>query len=102
MSATGFSQIDSRVRFFRIEASTTAYTVSSPQAIMTSVGSTTATLASGILRDAGKSITVVDSQGSHVAVYRLVHTVTGAAVETPYYVKVWDAAGSGVTVARLG
>ncbi len=102
MSATGFSQIAARVGFFRIEASTTAYTVSNPQAIMTSVGSTTTTLASGILRDAGKSITVVDSQGSHVAVYRSVQTITGAAVETTYYVKVWDAAGTGVTVARLG
>lgn len=70
------------------------------------------TVTSGTLyRDMGRSITVVDADGNHLALYRNVQEVAGADTEgvpnaTGYnaniYLRVWAADGANVGVARLG
>jgi hypothetical protein len=60
-----------------------------------------------VLKDMGKEVVVYNATSlMHVAIYRLVCTVTGSNNEgdenDTYYVKVWDEAGLGVNVARVG
>jgi hypothetical protein len=70
-----------------------------------------AIVAGELFRDMGRSITVVDANDSHIALYRNVQLVSGsttegvpsdAAYSANIYVRVWAADGSGVAVARLG
>jgi hypothetical protein len=71
-------------------------------------------LPQGLLKDMGRQITIYDPDTKlHRAVYREVQVVDGVASEgvggsaangwnSTYFVKVWDAAGAGVNVARTG
>ena len=67
-----------------------------------------------LLKDMGRSTTIVDAAGNHLAVYREVQRVRSAATEGvggsditdgPYgtfFVKVWGSDGNNVYVARIG
>ena len=65
-----------------------------------------------LFRDMGRSITVVDASGDHLALYRNVQKVSGATTEgvdptnaaysANIYVRVWADDGANITVARLG
>lgn len=67
-----------------------------------------------LLKDMGRQVVIVDAMANHLAVYREVQRVNGAAtegvgapvgVDGPYgtfFVKVWAADGSNVLVARTG
>lgn len=68
-----------------------------------------------LLKDLGRQVTLINTDGVHVALYREVQRVNGADTEGvgglvdpadgPYgtfFVKVWSADGQGVKVARLG
>ena len=64
-----------------------------------------------LFRDMGRSITVVDANGNHLALYRNVQLVSGADTEgvpsdaaysANIYVRVWAADGLHIGVARLG
>jgi hypothetical protein len=64
-----------------------------------------------LYRDMGRSITVVDADGSHIALYRNVQRVSGSTTEgvpgdadysANIYVRVWADDGLRVAVARLG
>lgn len=67
-----------------------------------------------LLKDLGRSVTITDTTGRHLALYRQVQRVNGPASEGvgptigldgPYgcfFVKVWAADGLGVYVARTG
>lgn len=64
-----------------------------------------------LFRDMGRSITVVDADGNHLALYRNVQKVDGASTEgvpsdaaysANIYVRVWAADGDNIGVARLG
>jgi hypothetical protein len=68
-----------------------------------------------LLKDLGRQITLVDSAGKHLALYREVQRVNGASTEGvgglvdpadgPYgtfFVEVWSADGQGVKVVRVG
>ena len=70
-----------------------------------------AVTAGTIFRDMGRSITVRDTDGSHIALYRNVQLVSGSTTEgvpsnaaygANIYVRVWADDGSNVVVARLG
>ncbi len=111
MSATGFSQVDTHSGFLictaatdRFSAATKYDTITTTDVSATSGGADF--LTGTILRDCGKFVTVVNSTGYHTAKYRLVSKVAASGSEGNsegyFYVKVWDHAGSGVTVARLG
>ena len=67
------------------------------------------------LKDMGRSMTIVDTTGKHLAVFREVQRVYGAATEGvfsggeagdaaygTFFIKTWSADGNGVIVARLG
>jgi hypothetical protein len=111
MSATGFSQVDTHSGFFictgstvRFSAATAYQTITTANVAGTSGG---ADLSAGnILRDCGKFVITVNAAGFHTAKYRLVSKVAASGSEGNsegyFYVKVWDHAGSGVLVARLG
>ena len=67
-----------------------------------------------ILKDMGRSMTIVDSTGAHLAVFREVQRVNAADTEGvgpadtddaaygTFFIKTWSADGNGVIVARLG
>jgi hypothetical protein len=68
-----------------------------------------------LLKDLGRSVTITNADGAHIARYRQVQRVNGPTTEgvgptvDPYdgpygcfYVKVWAADGQGVLVARTG
>ncbi|NCY25271.1 MAG: hypothetical protein EBX37_10535 [Alphaproteobacteria bacterium] len=68
-------------------------------------------VAGELFRDMGRSITVVDADGNHLALYRNVQLVSGADTEgvlnaadygANIYVRVWAADGDNIGVARLG
>ena len=106
------SQIDIRVAYLMGVASGATYTIANPEAVyrtsqtnvITTVPSTIA--AGDLFRDMGKTVTVVNTAGLAIARYRLAQRVHNAAAEgvrsAPVYIKVWDAAGAGVDVARTG
>ncbi len=124
------SQISGRVKYFISLADVSGYAVSatgSTQSLMTStafssnvpvlVGAFPLLPAGTLLRDMGKSITVInDSTKQQTSVYRLVEKEAsnpeqlgeGAAASTPavstsvFYVRVWDSNSEGVRVARTG
>lgn len=106
------SQIDIRVAYLLGVASGDTYTIANPEAIYRPsatnvIATVAATIAAGnLFRDMGKTVTVVNAVGLATARYRLVQRVHNAAAEgvssAPFYVKVWDAAGAGVVVARAG
>lgn len=67
--------------------------------------------AGNLYRDMGRSITVVDADGSHIALYRNVQRVSGSTTEgvpsdadysANIYVRVWADDGENIAVARLG
>ncbi len=114
-----FSQIDSRVGFFRsVLASGTANLVKITNAQATMVDTTPTAIAStgsqygptSILRDMGKTVTVVNEDGQALQRYRSARLVNNADAEgvavassaDTEYVLVWAASGSGVNVVRLG
>ncbi len=125
------SQISGRVKFFigigdasgwttnvAVNGSTGSLMASTVFAAnMTKVLPGSMVAAGTLLRDMGKSITVInDSTAQQTEVYRLVEKEAsspeslgeGAAASTPaastsvFYVKVWDSAGADVKVARTG
>jgi hypothetical protein len=83
-------------------------------AAVNAVAETDPSLPQGLLKDMGRQITIYDPDTKlHLAVYREVQLVDGVASEgvsgsaangwnSTYFVKVWDAAGAGVNVARTG
>ncbi len=111
-----FSQIDSRVAFFRAMNASSAnlVTITNAQATMASPVVTTngtAYIAGNVLRDMGKSVTVVNADGLATHRYRSARVVNGEKSEgvraadvsaVTEYVLVWAASGSGVNVVRLG
>ena len=110
MSA-GFSQVDTHNGFFITLATTDRYLATSPFNTVVSENDfvdVSGTIASGVvLRDCGKFVVTVNAAGYHTAKYRLVSIVNETLVAEGnsgvyYYVKIFDAAGAGVTVARLG
>lgn len=100
-----------------IEDAAIVFTAGYPGAIIEE-GSVTASYVSfgsgALLKDLGRSVTLTDSTGKHVALYHQVQRVNGIASEGvgpagsadgPYgcfFVKVWSADGEGVYVARVG
>ena len=110
-----FSQIDARVGFFRsVLASGTAnlINITNAQATITTLTHTTGSQygPTSILRDMGKTVTVVNTAGQALQRYRSVRLVNNANAEgvavassaNTEYVLVWAASGSGVNVVRLG
>jgi len=120
-------QTPARVKFLRVVDTTQVrYPLETAKSVMammtlaqfedaTSPGSSDPSGA--LLKDMGKEVVVYDAEKfTHKAVYRLVQPVSGVDVEgdggsavgidftaTPsFYVKVWDEAGAGVNVARVG
>jgi hypothetical protein len=71
-----------------------------------------AVTAGTLFRDMGRSITVVDADGNHIALYRNVQLVSGSTTEgvdptnsaysANIYVRVWADDGDNIAVARLG
>lgn len=103
------SQIGARIKYFlTIGGSATAYTITDAEAIITNSLQIVddESSVSGLLKDMGKSVTLVSAGGLHTALYRLVQPVDGAATEgvdaATVYVKVWSADNFGVNVARTG
>ncbi len=124
------SQISGRVKYFISIADVSGFAVAatgSTQSLMTStsfatnvpilVGAVPGLAAGALMRDMGKSITVInDVTKQQSEVYRLVEKESsnptslgeGAQNSTPalstivFYVKVWDSDGQGVKVARTG
>ncbi len=122
---SAFAQIDSRSKFLRAVAVTAEYPLATTSSAVTSVmtqtdftANTTAAPSGGAIgdlyRDLGREVVIVSAYGAgalKLAVYRQVALMNSATNEgvvgpgdlTAYpYVKVWDAAGAGVTVARTG
>ncbi len=111
MSATGFSQVDARNKFYVCLGAVNRYTASANQSSNTSTDLTDSTTdyASGeVLFDCGKRVTVVDStSGMAKYVYALVSKVYSAADEegrneSRFYVRVFDYSGTALNLARLG
>ena len=109
MSATGFSQVDTHSGFFICTGATVRFSAATSYNTITTSSLTdlSANLSAGnILRDCGKFVVTVNAAGFHTAKYRLVSLVNASGSEGNsegyFYVKVWDHAGSGVLVARLG
>lgn len=123
------SQISGRVKFFIGIRDASGYAptvVGSTNSLMTStvfgtnvipVTAGSVVAAGTVLRDMGKSITVInDVTAQQTSVYRLVEKEAsspeqlgeGAAASTPaastsvFYVRVWDSNSEGVSVARTG
>lgn len=91
------AQIDNRIRFLVARDSTATYTVNSgytTKSVMTETDFETATdpgtsvSAGNVLRDMGKSVTLVDSDGQHVATMRQVQLMDG--VNSEGVVGSWD------------
>jgi len=122
---SAFAQIDSRSKFLRALATTVEYPLETTSSVVTSVMTqadfdlNTGVAESGgavgdLYRDLGREVVIVSAYGAgarKLAVYRQVAAMSSATNEgvvgpgdlTAYpYVKVWDAAGAGVTVARTG
>ncbi len=108
-----FAQINVRGKYLITLESTTAYYPTSSDSVQLEsiVGDSDSGSVSGLLKDLGREIVTYDVLGAGAikqAVYRQVQKVAGADFEgvpspdSALYVKVWDSAGSGVTVARLG
>lgn len=67
-----------------------------------------------LLKDMGRSMTIVDASGKHLALFREVQRVNGSDTEGvgpagvddaaygTFFIKTWSADGNGVIVARLG
>jgi hypothetical protein len=122
---SAFAQIDSRSKFLRALATTAEYPLATTSSAVTSVmtqadftANTTVAESGGavgdLYRDLGREVVIVSAYGAgalKLAVYRQVAVMSsatnegvagpGSPAEYPY-VKVWDAAGAGVTVARTG
>lgn len=107
------SQVGPRIGYFYAVSSTTAYDIADAEAVMTTSPDSDYSVNSGtLLKDMGKFVVVADSTtGLHTALYRKVQKVDGAEAEGvpndfnttgQFYVKVWSANGSGVTVVRTG
>ncbi len=113
------SEIPQRIGFLLVESNILTADVRVPangvSAVMSSSAFTAATSAGtqinagALLRDMGKEVHIVDGiTGMASAVYRLVMPLSGAATEganlavATAFVKVWDAASSGVQVSRTG
>jgi hypothetical protein len=71
--------------------------------------------AGDLLKDLGRSVTIVDAEGRHIARYREVQRVNGSSTEGVgpivdpldsvygcFFVKTWSADGQGVYVVRTG
>ncbi len=115
---TRIAQIPGRIRFFVTLGPTQTYPSDNKiQSLMVSgddndtqfPGTRQDGSTSGLLRDMGKSITVIDSETKqHLQLWRLVQEqvdqagYSEGADQDPFYVKVWDHQGSDVTVARTG
>ncbi len=116
-----FSQIDARGAFFRNVSGSTGNLSkidASVKATATMVDTTPSLITAGtayatgtILRDMGKTVTVVNAAGQALLRYRSVRIVNGLNSEgtrvadvgaDTEYVLVWAASGSGVNFARLG
>ena len=111
--SASFSQVPTKAGFYRVvDSSATVYPQSanaSVQSVTTSFSTgTSTTLGTGVLlRDMGKTVTVVNSNGQATEKYALVQRVLGGentegASQGNFHVKIWDDASSGVNVARLG
>jgi hypothetical protein len=126
---THIAQIPGRVRYFVTLEATDSYTVISGKSALSlmdngnsddnTLSPTNSFLAvleagdavEGVLRDMGKSITVIDvTTKQQVELWRLVQQQSDSsdpkrsegADATPFYVKVWDSNGEGVHVVRTG
>lgn len=113
-----FAQINVRGKYLRAFTSAGEYTFTSADSVQAVAEPSPATGATNQLyKDLGREIVRYSSLGvgaEKLAVYRQVQRVSGSASEgvpasdvpastaTPIYVKVWDAAGLGVGVARTG
>ena len=104
-----FSQIDDRVAFFRNVSGGDAYLAKIADARATMVDTTPVSSitqgsqygANDILRDMGRTVTIVNNEGLALKRYRSVNIVNKEAKEYTEYVLVWDASGgSGVNVVR--
>jgi hypothetical protein len=105
------SQIDNRVALLVAVAVGNVYSITNPEAVYrtgngNTIASAGAIAVGDLFRDMGKTVVVVNAAGLAVARYRLVQRVGNADAEgvqeVTMYVKVWDAAGTGVAVARSG
>jgi hypothetical protein len=121
------AQIDTRVKFLVARASTATYTVktgSTTKFVMSETEFDAATdvnagavSAGDVLKDMGKSVTLVDAEGQHIATMRAVQLQNGVNSEgvdggwesiPVTYVSTWtsDSTGAGalypVTVTRIG
>ena len=122
-ATSAYAQIASPVKFFLVTAGAniTGYVIDGLQSVTskdpsvaapTGLYTATASIdATSLLKDLGRQIVYYNSAipGSPVtAVYRQVIEMNGATTEgyvlppAPFYVKVFDAAGSGVRVVRTG
>jgi hypothetical protein len=126
---THIAQIPGRVRYFVTLEATDSYTVISGKSALSlmdngnsddnTLSPTNSFLAvleagdavEGVLRDMGKSITVIDvTTKQQVELWRLVQQQSDSsdpkrsegADAAPFYVKVWDSNGEGVHVVRTG
>ncbi len=116
---THIAQIPGRVRFFVAIAATGLTTIDNGKSVTSVMTSTdfldaTSTDNTGVaqntlMRDMGKSITVLDdTTHQQIAIYRLVQqqldadSLSEGADAAPFYVKVWDTNGIGVRVVRTG
>lgn len=107
-----FAQINVRGKYLIAVDSAVYYTAASADSVQLEAGVVaTQTAVAGILKDLGREIVTYTTLGqgaTKLAVYRQVQLVSGVASEgvpasdSALYVKVWDAAGAGVGVARLG
>ena len=111
-----FAQINARGKYFIVIDTALAYYPTSFDSVQldSAVRNTDDGNVSGLLKDLGREIVTYDVLGANaikMAVYRQVQEVSGAgsegvsssfASDTAVYVKVWDAAGEGVGVARTG
>lgn len=114
------SDINSRIRYFTALNTTTHYrpisgfkfeSIMSQAAFNSAVNSSTTTPTGNMYRDMGKSITITDFTGVHLAQYRLVQLVKGSTTEGVsgevndlFYIRVWssDMTAYPVTIARVG
>ncbi len=120
------AQIDTRVKFLVARATTTTYTVNTGYTTKFVMSETefddatdnTGTVSAGSLfKDMGKSVTLVDAEGQHIATMRAVQLQNGVNSEgvdggwesiPVTYVSTWtsDSTGAGVlypvTVTRIG
>ncbi len=107
-----FAQINVRGKYFIQVDLAVYYTAASSDSVQLEAGVlATQTAVDGILKDLGREIVTYSTLGAgaiKLAVYRQVQKVSGSgsegvpASDSALYVKVWDAAGAGVGVARLG